>query len=124
MHITSPVPIRDRSVARGASGSRAGRTPSLLLLEHSRPVSKLASRIGRMSDPPGAVGHKGSLSNCRGMTVPAGSDAVTGFPSRIAGSNPRRGRNERPAHLPERYRMGIERSWKGLSLPPPSRPPL
>jgi len=28
MHII-PVPIRDRSVARGASGSRAGRIPSL-----------------------------------------------------------------------------------------------
>jgi len=62
-----------------------------------------------MSDPPGAVGHKGSLAGCRGITAPAGSDAVTGFPFGVAGSFTRRGRNERPAQLPERYRMGIER---------------
>jgi len=41
------------------------------------------------------------------LAVPAGSDAVTGFPFGVAGSFTRRGRNERPAQLPERYRMGI-----------------
>jgi len=56
MHIT-PVPIRDRSVACGASDSRAGRTHRSHDTEHSRPVSKPASRIGRMSDPPRATGH-------------------------------------------------------------------
>jgi len=70
-------------------------------------VDEPASRIGWMSDPPGAMGHKRSLVDCRGITIPAGPDAVTGFPFRIAGSNPRHGHNERPAYLPERYRMGI-----------------
>jgi len=46
MHII-PVPIRDRSVARGASGSRAGRTYRSHDTEHSRPVS---------NRPPGSDG--------------------------------------------------------------------
>jgi len=46
-----------------------------------------------MTDPPRIAWDKQSPPDPAGQRVPAGPDAVTGFPFRVAGSRPRHGRH-------------------------------
>ena len=102
---------RSAGIARLSSAqarSRAQADHKLLQMEQAGRVALKPRLPDRMDErSPASPGSQDApLGPQMDTPAPAGPDAVTGFPFGAAGSSTRHGRNERPAHLPERFRMG------------------
>ena len=110
VHISPPVPIRNRSVVFGASpgfGAQAAKSPPF---HRGQPgpvaATGLPDRLGERS-PASPGSQDAPLGPQMDTPAPAGPDAVTGFPSWDGRQPPTSQPTRHGRLLPERFPMGM-----------------